>query len=468
MRTDVVIVGGGLSGLAAAVALSDAGVRVTLIERESFLGGRASSFVAEQTGDPVSIGPHVVLDAYSAFFSLLDRCGTRDRIAWQDDRLLTLADEKRAIVVGNPRFPGAFGLIPSFVSDPKLSLSELASNWRIALRALMLRQRSLLELDRRSARELLEADGVAPAFIDRVWEFTSLAILGAPLDRCSAGALVRFATALIRRRIRIGLPAVGLSELYVPGACQIVEAAGGQVLRGAAVRAISASSRRATGIELADGEQIRAAAVIAAVGPNALRRLLPAQWRELAPFAALGRFLPVPYVSLQLWFEDKLAELAFWARADAPTSFNTDFYDLSNIYQGYGHRPSIIASNMIFAERAWSLPDDELVAVTRREIAEFIPRAARSRILHSRIHRIRMAIPLAAPGMEALRPSAQTPIESLFLAGDWTDTGLPFSMESAARSGQLAARAVLAASVATASAGRREFSRTTGSEARRR
>ena len=153
---------------------------------------------------------------------------------------------------------------------------------------------------------------------------------------------------------------------------------------------------------------------------------------------------PSPYVSTYLWFDRKITTEKFWALLCAPGRLATDFYDLSNIRPSLAGGPSVIASNIIYSHRARDLADDALVAAVVREIAEFAPQAAQARVRHAVVNRIPMAIVCPLPGFERKRPHPRSRASRLFLAGDWLRTGLPCSMESAARSGYLAAEEILA------------------------
>lgn len=238
--------------------------------------------------------------------------------------------------------------------------------------------------------------------------------------------------------------AASRSELFVPQATAAIEAAGGRVLCNTAVAALTSSDGAATGVVLADGTRLRARFCVAAVPPHDLARLLPEGAARYPVFAALGDYEPSPYVSTYLWFARKLGRERFWARVWSPDTLSYDSYDLSNIRFGWAERPSVIASNIIYSHRAAAMTDDEIVAATVRELAEFLPAAARTEVVHARVHRIPLAKPCPLPGIEQKRPDARTPIRRLYLAGDWARTGLPMSMESAVRAGYLAAEQVLA------------------------
>ena len=412
----VVIVGGGLAGLACAVALGDAGLRVTLLEREKCLGGRARSWIDAASGDAIDLGPHLLHSEYRNMLAFLERLGTREQVLWQPEKLITFAS---GAVLRHRRLPPPLSLLPDFVSGAGLSLRDLWSNNRVTWRALRFDEVDVPALDAFSALDYLRAAGVSEPMIRGYWAFAALSVMNVPLERCSAAALLRVHAQLIgHRRLHFGFPTVALSELFAPQAARAIERAGGRVLLGA--EAVHTPG----GVILTDGTPIAADHVVLAVPP-----------RELEPS---------PYISSYLWFDRKLTGERFWALRGALERLNTDFYDLSNIRRGWAGRPSVIASNIIYCHRARGMSDGDIVAATRREIAEFIPEAAHARVVHAVVNRIPMAIPCPLPGSESARP-APCLSTSVALAGDWTRTALPCSMESAVRSGFMAAEEVLRA-----------------------
>jgi 15-cis-phytoene desaturase len=423
MAKHVAIVGGGLAGLACAVALSDAGLCVTVVEREKCLGGRARSWLDRASGDPIDLGPHVVHSEYRNMLAFLERLGTRELICWQPEKLITLSSKPGSVVLRHRRLPPPFSLLPDLVARSGLRFRDLWSNNRATWRAMRFHEADVPALDRMDALGYLRAAGVSTPMIDWFWSFAALSVMNVPLERCSAAALMRVHSQLIGHRgLHFGFPAVGLSELFAPQAVNAIERAGGRVVVGGEVVLIG------NGVILSDGTRISADHVVTAVPPQDLKKL----GRE-APCVE-----PSPYISVYLWFDRKLTGERFWAQLGALERLNTDFYDLSNIRRGWLGRPSLIASNIIYSHRARCMSDAEIVAATQREIAEFAPAAARARVLHAAVNRIAMAIPCPLPGSESERPAP-----SISVAGDWTRTGLPCSMESAVRSGLMAAEKVL-------------------------
>jgi 15-cis-phytoene desaturase len=446
LSTDVIIIGGGLAGLTAAIGLCESGLRVTLLERDVRLGGRACSWIDHVTGDPVHIGPHIFLSEYLNMFKLLDVLGTRDKIVWATDDMRVIRG-RQEIITKLSRLPAPLHLMPSMMQDQTVSGLDKLSNVKVTLYALRLTEEDILRLDGVNASHFLRSMGVTQGSIDRFWSFASMGIMNVPVELCSAGALMRFYRYMVGKgTFEVGFADGGLGDLFAPAAKAMIEAHHGEVLLSTEVKRLLGDAHRITGVELSDGRVLTARFYVAALPPPALRRIVRSEWIERYDvFHDLVHFLPSPYISVFLWFDRKLTNLQCWARFPEANDLNTDFYDLSNIHRGWADRPSLICSNIIYSERASHLADDEVVARTVAELSEYIPDAAEARVVHRVVNRIPMAIHCPFPGMERRRPPVQTPVRGLTLAGDWLRTRLPSSMESACKAGFLAAEEILAA-----------------------
>ena len=449
MNPDAVVVGAGVAGLRCALALADAGLRVAVLEAAPHAGGRAASWADETTGMQVDIGPHVISSEHRNFMAMLRRLGTAEQVLWQRRPLVTLLDAKGVLRMPTPRWlpPPLHGLplLPRALT--RLSFQDAMSNLRVAWRAARVNEQGLRDLDVEDAHAWLRGLGVRPRAIEWFWRSATLALLNVPLEQCSAASLMRvFRLMLGRGGYHFGFPRLGLAQLYAPGCCRAVMRSGGHVLFGARVSRVRLSSGQFAGLELDDGHAITASRCVLALPPQELTALLAAGGEpELQPLAQVGRyFRPSPYLSTYLWFDRPLTTERFWARVWSPQGLNTDFYDLSNIRPGLAGKPAVIACNAIGPRARSDWSDERIIEHSLREVGRFAPAAKEARVLHARVHRIPMAIPQPRPGTEALRPRSQTAIPGLFVAGDWTDTAIPCSMESAARSGALAAEALLA------------------------
>lgn len=192
METDVIVVGGGIAGLSAGVALADAGLRVQVLEAADALGGRARSWDDPVTGDRVDIGPHILLSEYRNMRRLLERLGTQGDVLWQQDRFLTLVDRPHPPVdIRVHPLPPPLHMLPSMLGIPQLSWRDVASNARLMWRTLRLTPQAQLELDRLTAEAVIERDGVSRRYVDWFWRTAAMTVMNVPLEQCSAGALLQ-------------------------------------------------------------------------------------------------------------------------------------------------------------------------------------------------------------------------------------------------------------------------------------
>lgn len=435
--SDVLIVGGGLAGLACGVTLADRGLRVTLLERDVRLGGRACSWTHAQTGDRVDIGPHVILSEYSNFLAFLERLGSAGLVSWQPRKVMTIGTSRGPLELRHWPLVPPLSLLPSFLRMPGLAFRDHWSNNRPTLQAMRFGEERIGALDPIAGIEYLRAAGVTEPMIDRFWKFACMAVMNTPLERVSTAALMRVHGRMIGyRRVHFGFPAIGLGDLYAEDARKAIEAAGGTVQLRTMVTELN---RTREGHEaICDDMTYAAPHCVVAVPPQEAGELLPG-------IADTAAFEPSPYVSTYLWFDRSITRERFWALLWSPSRMYYDFYDLANIRPEWRGRPSLVGCNFICSHRAAAMSDDDLVAAALREIAEFAPAVGEAKLRHADVHRIPMAIPLPLAGTERKRPGTRTSTEGLFLAGDWTRTALPSTMDSAVRSGYLAAEAVLEA-----------------------
>jgi squalene-associated FAD-dependent desaturase len=433
---DIVVIGGGLAGLSCGVALADAGLCVTVLEGSDALGGRARSWRHAASGDVIDIGPHVVHTEYANFLTFLGRLGTREHITWQPQPVLTIATQP-AFRLRPHAVPPPFEVFPDMLHAPGLSLRDIVSNMRPSLRALQLNDRQMPAFDAMTGLQWLQSSGATQNMIDWFWRLAALATLNVPLERCSAAALMRVHGQVSGHRgFHFGFPQVGLSNLYVDQAVGAIESAGGRVVTGA--RAIrSEHNSGAHVVTTADDDRFAARYLVYALPPAELSAID-------ATLVRAGPIEPSPYKSVYLWFDRSITQERFWAQQPAPDRLNCDFYDLTRIRPGLKDRPSVIASNIVYSHKAENLSEETIVRRTIGEIAHFAPAVREARLVHADVHHIPMAIPCPLPGFETMRRTTITATPHVFLAGDWTHTDLPCSMESAVRSGYLAADAVLA------------------------
>jgi hydroxysqualene dehydroxylase len=430
----LVVCGGGLAGVAAAVEAAGRGAQVTLVERRPFLGGKAYSFTDPDTGREVDNGQHVFLGCCPAYIGLLRLLGTARHTSLQ--RRLDAPVRDRAGRTGALRaapLPAPLHLGISFAAYPHLSAAEKAAALRALAALAAMPAGTRARLDGQSFAGWLAERGQSPGAVRRFWDVIVLPTCNDRSDRVSAAlAAFVFQRGFLRtaRGSAIGWSRVGLTRLVDPAARAFLRARGGRVIAGAAVAEAGPG-----GVTLADGAVLPADAVVLALPPQRVRAVAPAALRD---DPGLGSS---PIVNVHLWYDRPVMDERFVAVVDSPAQWLFNRTAMG----GGGGSSHHIAVSISGARDEIDVPRAELAEAMRAELEHLLPRARRARVLASAVVKEPQATFAAAPGLAARRPGPATPLEHVALAGAWTATGWPATMEGAVRSGIAAARHVLAA-----------------------
>jgi squalene-associated FAD-dependent desaturase len=416
----VTVVGGGLAGLAAAVELVDAGTEVTLYESRARLGGATFSF--ERNGLWLDNGQHVALRCCTAYLAFLQRIGSAPLLPLQQRlRVPVLREGQRTDSISRVQLPAPLHLAPSLLTYGPLSPAERLSAVRAAL-ALKRLDPDDGELDDEGFGAWLRAHGQSANAIAALWNLIALPTLNLPADEASLAAAVKvFRTGLLDAAdaADIGIPAAPFQRLHADPAQAAIEDGGGRVLLSSAVRADDLDDL------LAEGP------VLLAVPPHAAAEFVPVD------VDGLGQS---PIVNLHVHYDRRVLELPLAAALDSPVQFVFDRTLASGAREG----------QLLAVSLSHAVEEIELSVAALRErflpaLERLLPAARGATVLDFAATHEPRATFRAAPGTRRLRPGPHTSRPGLFLAGAWTDTGWPATMEGAVRSGLTAARAALAA-----------------------
>ena len=435
---DVIVVGGGLAGIAAAVALGEAGAGVTLLEARPRLGGATHSFGRE--GLTVDNGQHVFLKCCTTYRTLLDRLGVADRVTMQDRfdvPVLTPDGRSTRLRRTNAPGPGHFG--PALARYPLLPFADRLGAARAAL-GMMRLDPADPALDDRSLGDWLAAHGQGERAQRALWD---LFVVSA-LNIRTADASLRLAAKVIKTGLLgardaadIGMPAVPLGELHGEAAAKALARLGADVRTRAKVTAIEHGRGRYS--VLADGERHDADAVILAVPHPAATALVPrAAVPDADRWAGLGA---TPIVNVHVIYDRPVMPYPYAAAVGSPVQWVFDRTRIAGLPDEPGAGRGQYLAVSVSAAQAYT---DRRVADLRGEflpaLERLFPVARGARVRDFFVTRERNATFCQAPGTRALRPPAATRLPGLYIAGAWTDTGWPDTMEGAVRSGLQAAR----------------------------
>lgn len=429
--------------MTAACELADRGCHVTLLEKRPYLGGRTYSFLDKETNDEVDNGQHVFLRCCTAYLAFLRRLGVAHKTHLQPRMRVTVIDgQRRRSTLASSRLPGALHLLPSLLAYRHLSWHDKRSILRTILGMRHIAEDERRQLDGVSFADWLAARGQSQRAIEAFWDLIVVPTCNDPSRRVSAAqAIMVFQEGFLRdpHAADIGYPTVGLSSLLAQEAKQYVEARGGTVLLGRSLEHLDGDEQGIRRACLYTSEPLQASAYVLAVPPRQLVNLLPPGLRKHQFFDRASRIPMSPIVNVHLWFDRPVTDLPFAALLDNQAQW---VFNKSAIYGRDGPGQHLCVS--LSAAHAYiDMPKDELSQLIVRELGRAFPEAQRAAVRKAIVVRERYATFSPRPGTGAYRLPSRTPVPNLFLAGEWTDTRWPSTMESAIRSGLAAAREVL-------------------------
>jgi len=446
MSLKVAVIGGGLAGITAAIALAETGADVTLLEARPRLGGATCSF--SRDGLTVDTGQHIFLGCCSAYRGLLDRLGMTGHTTLQDRFDVTvLAPGGRKARLRRTALPGPLHMLPALGRYPFLSRTERASVARPAL-AMRFVDPADPAADTQRFGDWLARHGQSERTRRALWDLFSVSALNIAGDDASlALAAVVVKTGLLGKNnaADIGVPTLPLGELHGDAGATLLAKLGGQVALSTKVSAIEPDSGGGFRIALAQGDPVTADAVVLAVPHEKAAPLIPAgalPEQTVAGWAGLGAS---PIVNVHVIYDRPVMDLPFVAAIDSPVQWVFDRTKISAMDRP-GHQ--YLAISLSAADQFADTPVAELQEQFLPALAELFPAARDARVTEFFVTRERRATFRQTPGSGALRPKTATARPGLVLAGAWTDTGWPDTMEGAVRSG-LAAAAELRRTVLT-------------------
>jgi zeta-carotene desaturase len=450
---EALVIGGGFAGLAAATALAEEGIRVLLLEARPHLGGRARSWIDPDTGAVVDNGQHLFLGCYRETIRLLERIGAAGRLEIQPRLEVPFVEPGgRVVRFRLPPLPSPWNLAAGFLRFPGLALRDRLGLLRVT-REVKGRSRvrpapgaaggaaparEIADLDDRTVSSWLASLGQSARAGERLWYPLAIAALNEDPERASAAMFLPVLREAFRTGaagFRIGIPRVGLSDLYVEPAVRFLRSRGCEVRLRTQVRQVLIEGGRCTGILLPDGYRLAADAVVAATPPPELLEMLPSEIAADPFFSGVARLEASPIVSVYLWFGSPVTDLAFTGLIGGTWQwlFNRKTFAGK---AGGAHGVTLVRS----AARALvDRPRDALVRSALEEVHAFFPQARRANLRASLVVKERRAALAPLRGTLALRPPCRTPFRGLHLAGDWTATGLPATVEGAVWSGHACA-----------------------------
>ena len=442
----VVVVGGGLAGISASIGLADAGFDVTLLEARPRLGGAASSY--RRGGLTVDNGQHVFLRCCESYRGLLDRLGATGSVSLQERFDVTVLSERGRARLRRTNWPAPLHLGPALAGYRLLSLPERLKVGRAALGMRFL-DPAAPSADVQSLGDWLAARGQSERARRALWDLFVVSALNIGGDEASlslAATVIKTGLLGDRGAADIGTVSVPLGEIHGRAAAGLLARLGVRVVLGAKVASVRPDGEGGFTVALVPGRgaaaqpgpgSLDADGVVLAVpswqagdlaGPAGVTDA--SRWRELGAS---------PIVNVHVVYDRPVTDLPFAAAVDSPVQWVFDKTTHAGLATG-----QYLAISLSAAGEYIDVPRARMREIFVPALERLFPAAASATITDFFVTRERRATFSQAPGCVAIRPGAATSVPGLVLAGSWTDTGWPDTMEGAVRSGQSAAQELTA------------------------
>jgi squalene-associated FAD-dependent desaturase len=444
MSPDVIVIGGGFAGLRAATSLVVAGARVLVLEARGQLGGRATAFLDRASAEWVDNGQHVVMGCYDETFDFLRTIDAASNVRLQPTLEVAVVNEAQQVsTLRCPPWRPPFNLLAGVLGWRAVPFVD-----RVKVFALVPMLASLRGADRAKSAPTQTAEESVEAWLDRhrqppslkrlLWEPLALAALNEDVGKASARPFVE----VLRRMVRgspasasLGIPTRPLHHAYAEPARQFIEAHGGEVRLNALSRVVI-DSDRLTHVEVR-GERLQAGAVVSAVPWFALSSLVAGTTSALRPLVANALSMTAsPIVSVNVWLDRDVLPCPF---VGLPGRSMQWAFDKRWAFGDSASHVTLVASG---ASNILRSPPGQVADQALQELRDAFPAMRRATVHRTLVIREPQATFSVAPDQPP-RPTTMTPVHGLVLAGDWVETGLPSTIESACLSGRLAAEALL-------------------------
>jgi squalene-associated FAD-dependent desaturase len=430
----VVVLGAGLAGLAAASALAPRGFGVTVLEARNRLGGRASSFVDSGSGQVLDVCQHVSMGCCTNFAHFARTLGVAHLLRGQRDLFFVTPDRRVSRFRADP-LPAPLHLTRAFL---RLHFLRPDEKVRVAWALAGLRRADSGQDE--PFLEWLKWHRQTPRTVARFWSVVLTSALNEAPDRIG----LRYARKVFvdgflghRRGFEVELPQVPLSRLYGAELSHWLDRHGIQVRAGTAARRLVVNNDRVGGVELRDGTTLNADWYVAAVPFDRLLDLLPAQLIDRESyFGDLRRLETSPITSVHLWYDRPISRLPHAVLIDCAGQW---LFRRGEVASGEHYVQVVVSAARLFR----GVDREEVQRQIVAELASLFPAARTAELRRARVVTEHAATFSPLPGVDRWRPPQGSPLRNLLVAGDWTATGWPATMEGAVRSGYLAAEALL-------------------------
>lgn len=419
------VLGGGFAGLTSAVYLSKAGFKVEVLEASPKLGGRAYSFKDPESGTEIDNGQHILMGCYSYTLGFLREIHSIEKLKQQKSLAINfLAEEGKSFGLVAAGLPYPLSLLSALINYGALTFGDKLTLMKFFLKLPFITPKDVKDI---SVLEWLESEGQGENLRKAFWDFLSVSALNIGPSKASAELFLNVLKQVFlhgNMAAAVILPGGGLSELYCVNAKKYIEDRGGVIRLSEKAEELIVENNVLTGVRTGNGVTGDYDFVISALPLHALEKILPGGDYFKKP--------PLKYsaiLSVHLWTAKNDIPASFFGLIGSPVHW---------LFNNGTHLTTVISD----ADKYMDLTGEEIFELICEELERYTV-MKKDEIKSYKVIKEKRATYVPSPDLEGKRPGARTGIKNLFLAGDWVETGLPSTIESAVKSGVLAAEKIL-------------------------
>jgi zeta-carotene desaturase len=438
MKKKVIIIGAGIAGIASAIELVQKGIEVIVLERRAFPGGRMYSIKDIETGESIDNGQHLMAGAYNNFFNILKTLNTYQFLEFQKSLTVPFINkEGHKSILDTSAFPGKAGLLYGFLKLSGVSFKSKINTIKL-LRNIL---NDKVECSAMTVSQLLKENQVQQDIIELFWKPLCLAVMNLNIQDASAQLLTNVMKRLFQKKgySSLGFSKVPLLDLISPFDNWLMNKGGKLHYKSTVTQMLIEDNE--ISIVLDNGSTLNADAVISAIPWYSFLKILPVQYHDYLFFKTLSDYKSSAIISIYLWLDKNITDVNFTGLLGTKTQWLFNRRKICADNSPNLQYPGSITLTISGANEIIDANQEKLVRECFDEI-KLIYKTDAS-LLRWKVIKEKLATFIANPDLEKSRLSQKTPIENLFLAGDWTATGLPATLEGAAYSGTLAAESVI-------------------------
>ena len=429
VKSSALIIGGGIAGIFSAVLLQEKGYKVSLIEKRKFLGGRTYS--TKKTESVIDNGQHLLMGCYDKLLNLLTKIGSIQKVNFQDEFYVKIIAKngKTGIIKDSKYFPNGMMLLLSLLKYPYISSQEKLRIIFVLLKIKFI-NRNNKKFQNISFFEWLKRNGQSDKTINNFWNLVILPTLNDHVKDVSADmGLMVFQESILKgnKYAKLGFPIYTLDDIVADPSRKHIEGNGGEIYLGKSVEKILYKDNKVIGVSLKDGSNILADIVVTAIPPNALYEILPEQLLAIDFFTNLLQIKYASIVNIYLWLNKKIMKDLFVNIIDSPLQWIFNKSPTNDTNQ-------LLNISISSGEELLSKSKNEIIDLVSQELQEIFPEFQLGFVERFKIIKERKATFRCSPNSRKYRLTNNTPVDNLYITGDWVDTGWPSTMESAALS----------------------------------